>query len=434
VTDLILLLSLILIIRNLFLSDLISPLFLFSLLSLFLYYTPYFIMDTFLKQNYIDLSYMESFYTFIFLSLLGFTLGYELIYRNSPPKEVIRADDSILERIDTAKLINYIVFFGVLGTLFYSYFIIRSGLSYFSGHLHGDYSVGGYIYELRYFIFSSILVLFNLKLLNKITGRINLLIIAFTIFLILDAYIQQQRGSWIRLMIIFGFSYVLFTYDSRQYKSLKLGHLLRKYYYLILLLPLPALILTFNVWVRKYTELPLREQLTMFYDEISENPVIILFGSGTNEGNEFVVAYNAFHGRESSGVIDYGLKWAYPFMNFIPRALWADKPQWNTFSISVFDIIDNYSFITSAPGSAESGIIETSYRFAWLTPLFFIFLGSISSKLYLKSINGNLHQRSFYICYLIGLFYFITQNMMPFIIFTLYMYIPIYISFRLAKK
>jgi hypothetical protein len=378
-------------------------------------------------SDYIDVQYLDSFYDLIFYSIAAYTIGYEVNTSNST-----KIHSFSLEGIDVEKFKKGALLTGLTGFLAYTYFIIKSGPLYFMGHLKGDFSVGGYIYELRFFIFSSVLLLFilyNFKSLNKLQTLIMLFLF---VYLATDAVIQQQRGSWIRIIVILAFGYSILKLENAR--NLKIGSLISDYWYYIPLLPIPMLILTFSVHSRSYADLGFIDQISKFMGEVTENPSIFLYGSGVNEGNEFVTAINAFQAREVSGVIDYGYKWIYPPLNFIPRALWANKPHWNSFSISVFDTMDNYGHIYSAPGSAETGLIEAFYRFAWASPLFFFIFGYWNKALFNKAFEGNLHSLCIYICIYIGLFYFFTQNIFPLFIFTLYMYIPIYFTFRYAKK
>lgn len=404
-------------------SHVSSITFLISILTLMLFLIPYFTLwHTFIKLGFISVKYDFIFFFFIFLCYAGFLLGDWLSAMNK--KSGVVEQPSIFETIDIKKFETYSIIIGVIGFLGYGFFIYQSGPLYFIGHGSGDISVGGYVYELRYFIFSAVLLLFNLFISKRLSIKGKVFLIFFVVFLCFDAYVQQQRGSWIRFGVILIFSY-LFT--QKKQDKLKISLLFSKYKAIFISGIFFAFLLTLTVHIRKFysPNTSLVQQVGLTIDHISQHPDLLFGGSAVDEGNEFVTAYNAFHANEIAGTSDLGLKWLYPFLNFIPRTLWADKPTWIKFSTNIFTMMLRYSNIKPAPGSAETGYIDTFYRFLWLSPLFFIAFGYYTRNLHTEA-KRDLNKRMFYICLYVGCFYFITQNMMPMIIFTFYMYIPIW--------
>ncbi|TDH20828.1 hypothetical protein EXU57_20760 [Segetibacter sp. 3557_3] len=393
-----------------------------------LYIVPYLqLFPTFRKLGLVNNEYELSFMAFIFLCYVGFIAGDSMGLNNQ------QGNNGVLSTsVDYKKYENYSIQTGVIGLAGYGYFIYKSGPYYFYGHNSGDFSVGGYIYELRYFIFSSVLLLFN-SFLNKTLSKKGLIFLAcILLFLCYDAYIQQQRGSWIRLGVILIFSYL---FNQKNQMSLRLTTLLSKYKGIAISGAALALLLTLTVQIRKFYSpyTTFSEQINLTIDRLVEQPELLIGGSGIDEGNEFVTAYNAFQANQVAVTCDYGLKWLYPFINFIPRAMWAEKPTWFSFSTDIFTVMRKYSNIKPAQGSAETGMIDSFYRFFWGAPLFFVLFGYYTRLLH-KSSSTNFGSRLFYICLYVGCFYFITQNMMPMIIFTLYMYIPIWVVLKTCFK
>lgn len=398
--------------------------FLFSYMALFLYVLPYFTLwDSFKKMGLVSEEYLGDFYKLIFFCFGAFVLG-DAIIRPQRFALVLNEESQFTKVINPVRYEQYAIIIGAIGVLGYGYFIISSGGTYFLGHNSGNYSVGGYIYELRYFIFSAVLLLYNARLQKVLSQRGFYVMIFLCFFLAYDAYIQQQRGSWIRFGVIFIFSYLFY---KRETDKINIVALFNRYTTIFLAGVFMIFLLTFTVQVRKYysPNTSFTEQVSQTVKAITQNPDLLFGGSALDEGNEYVVAYNAFMAADVSGVYDMGKKWLYPFMNFIPRTLWDDKPYWETYSIDIFEYIDKYSLIRHAPGSAETGVVDAFYRFSWYAPLFFFILGIFSKRLQLRSMN-DLPSRNFYICFYIGIFYFFTQNMMPFVIFTLYMFIPVW--------
>lgn len=398
-----------------------SVTFLFTLLVFFSYVVPYFTLwPTFMSLGLVNQDYLYGFFVLIFLCLIGFIIGDKAV---PTVREHLMPVQNTLINYERFEL--YSIITGCIGLAGYGYFILASGASYFMGHLSGDFSVGGYVYELRYFIFASVLLLYNLYLTKNLSKKGFLFLLFICAFLTWDAYIQQQRGSWIRLGVIFMFSYLFHKEGSNP---LSITKIFVKYKRILIGGALLAFLLVITVQIRKFysANSSFTDQVSNTLEVINDNPDLLVAGSGIDEGNEFVTAYNGYQAAEISGVYDYGQKWLYPFMNFIPRNLWTDKPRWETYSINIFTYIDRYSKIRHAPGSAETGIVDAFYRFSWLTPFFFFLLGFYTKKLQNRSAY-NTNTRLWYICLYIGCFYFFTQNMMPMVIFTLYMYIPIWV-------
>ncbi|WP_141234758.1 hypothetical protein [Flectobacillus sp. BAB-3569] len=409
---------------------------------LFLYVIPYILLwDVFKYNLLVSEKYINEFFFYILLCFGAFLLGDEVHNFSYRFRKSLLIQEESTEKLSSNKVEYYSIIIGIIGVIFYSYFIAVSGAEYFKGHGQGDYSIGGYIYELRYFVFSSILLLYNLYLRKSLSSIGKIWLLMFFIFLLFDAYVQQQRGSWIRFGIIFLFSNIFYGYDVGQ-KTKKFTTLFKENRKILFGGMFFLFILVFTVQSRNFysSSANVVDVISGTLELMTKSPELLIAGSGIDHGNEFVVAYNAFYGMSESSGIDYGFKWLYPFLNFIPRALWKDKPTWETFSTNAHQYIDKYSVIVHAVGSAETGLVDTFYRFGWFSPIFFFFMGYSLSLLYRRA-SKTISSRSLYICLFVGFFYFLTQTMLPLIIFSIYMYLPIRLvlagskvkTFRLAK-
>lgn len=418
----------ILIFLNIYKKDilnLISPLFLISILFMFLYIVQIIFFDSiYFSFGWVELygSSKQLFLMLIFLSLLAFTLGYKVRHK------------VILKKIENyilyKKIEKYSIFIGLLGLALYLYFIMKTGLStYYSGH-HGnaDFSVGAQFYYMSYFIFTALALLINVHLYAKLSWSGKMFFLFFLFFLIVDATLRQQRGSWIRIIVIFMISYIIFLYKSGRLSRQNFFTNIKRYYSLILFGTTGSVVVVSMVVLRQVDG-----NMVELLNIIINQPELLFVGSGVSIGNEYVTAYNAFIAFISVPLPDYGLKWIVPITNFIPSSIWEDKPYWHSFSTSVFDYIDKYSLVAHAAGSAETGLIDAFYRFYWLSPIFFFFLGWLSKLFFLKAIYGDIKDIILYICYYVGLLYFITQNMFPFIVFGVFMYIPVGFYFFLKR-
>ncbi len=407
--------------------------FLFSVLVLLTYVLPsLFLWEEFKRQGLVIDSYKSKFILLIALSYLGFLLGYQ-IAGSKKPVSILSLKQKTDIKINYKKLELYSIAVGLIGLAGYGFFILHSGIAmYLVGHNAGDFSVGGYIYELRFFIFSGVLLLFNIYLKQQLSKRGKLFLIFFTSFLVMDAYISAQRGSWIRLGVIYIIS---FLFHQQQGKKITISDLYKKYKIIFISGMLLGLLLVFTVQMRKYVEegKPAMDVISLTANDILDNPLILIGGSGIGDGNEYVTAYNAFYANERVQVYDYGKKWLYGFVNFVPRNLWSDKPTLFTFSTDEFTLISNYSLISIPPGSVWTGIVDSYYRFAWFSPIFFVLFGNMFRRIYTKAYT-DLNYRFFYISLYIGFFYFFTQEMFPLIIFTLYIYIPVFFATKASTK
>lgn len=411
-----------------------SPLFVLSILYLYIYFfQSYLLKEIFYKLGFIDTEYYNIFLVYILLTYIFFYIGYNLCdyFINNANNNSLKINFS------WKRLEIFGILFGIIGFLLYFYFLIKSGITVvYSGHGKGDFKVGGYIYEMRYWIFSSLAVLLNVRLYSGLSLKGRFFYYFFLIFLIIDAILRQQRGSFIRLFAIFNVSYVVYYYVNYvSYRNLTLAKFLLKNIKIALTLLLLLLLIPTMILVRYYgTSIVSIEGFVSLIKILINKPYLLFVGSGISPGSELVTAYNAFLAAIKSGRLDYGLKWIEPFLNFIPRNLWPNKPYWDSFSISIFEMIDRYGLIFHAPGSAETGAIDSFYRFSWGALIFYFILGFFSKRFFLKALSGNIDYVLYYIAYLVGFMYFILQNMFPFVVFSIYMLVPIVLAIYFSKR
>lgn len=404
----------------------ISPLFVFSAAMYFLHINQYLMFDGLYQyEGWVDQSEVNrGLFLFLLLGcLLCFIVGYSLVSR--PNKSVWNED-----KVNWSALEIFAVFSGFFGLTLYMSFVSRTGFAvYYSNHFaKTDFSVGAQIYYMRYFVFTAFAILINIRLYSKLSIYGKFTLIFFTCYLIFEAIAREERGSWIRIFSILFISYVLYQYKSGRLSDINVISLMSKYFKL-LCLAVVGFFITLSMVILRLA----KGDFSEFFRIIINEPELILAGSGHDVGNEYVTAYNAFISFNYDPLPDFGLKWIIPFINFIPRTMWESKPVWNDFSTSIFEYIDRYSPIISGTGSAETGFIDAYYRFFFLSPIFFIILGAVSKKFFLNAIYGSVKHILAYICFYIGLIYFLTQNMFPFVVFGLFMYIPVFAYFLLSR-
>jgi hypothetical protein len=67
-----------------------------------------------------------------------------------------------------------------------------------------------------------------------------------------------------------------------------------------------------------------------------------------------------------SGVHTYGAQFIYPFINFVPRAWWPDKPYQIEFGGNSFDLVETYLGWYPGKGAATNAVADTFFAFSWL--------------------------------------------------------------------
>ena len=112
--------------------------------------------------------------------------------------------------------------------------------------------------------------------------------------------------------------------------------------------------------IRHQTALGHSFNLEQFFDDLSQRDVFA--GSTDDSGNELVYAASLIEATDMFGV-DFGLKWAYPFISLIPRQIWHDKPYYTEFSGNNIDLIYASGGFEIARGAAPTFVADTYARF-----------------------------------------------------------------------
>lgn len=407
--------------------NIVSPLFIFAVSLYFLHVNQYiFFDDIYTYQGWISDDDVQKacFFVFLLVSLIFFSLGYAVY------KSEFYSSSGLNLEMNCSSLEYYSIFIGYVGFCIYMSFVMSNGFSnFYSNHFSDvDFSVGAQIYYMRYWVFTSFVLLLNIALYHKLSlfGRFTLLFFVF--YILFEAIARQERGSWIRLFSILFISITIFKYKRGDFFSINASALIKQHMKVIILASI-AFVITISMVLLRIAK---GDFIQLVYI-IIDTPELLFAGSGHDIGNEYVTAFNAFFAYNHDPAPDFGLKWLAPIFNFIPRAFWVDKPVWDDFSTSVFEYINMYSPIDAATGSAETGFIDAYYRFFIFSPIFFFILGVICKRFFIKAINGDIYHIVRYICFYIGFVYFLTQNMFPFIVFSVFMYIPVFLFVFFSK-
>lgn len=328
------------------------------------------------------------------------------------------------------------------GTAAYAYFIGASGgiAQYYSGHGKGNFrDVSGYVYEMRYFIFAALLLFSLLYRRGALGPRHKVLLFGTAVFLAGDAWFTVQRGSWIRIGIITAAAIALSRPSPTRQGDRSLAAIVMRLFGLGAICSLAILLVLLSPSLRGHTDwsrATVSNQVDTFWDLVDSGKVLrrAAGGSTLDEGNELAVAVASVEARDRTGEWDGGIKWLYPFLNFVPRGMWPDKPKWDDFSLSLTRTMARGSHWVPPTGAAETGVADSYFRFVWGAPLFWMLLGVLLGRRFARAQGGALWAVADYACLLCGFVYFLTQNMLPFVDFYIFMAAPIAVARFVVKR
>jgi hypothetical protein len=283
-------------------------------------------------------------------------------------------------------------------------FVSRTGsiLEFYSA-VHGEAGKwtesSAYLYDLRLFLFPGLFWLFILYLYRQASRPLTSIMVATALFLVVEAWLIGNRGDWLRLMVLAGVPLLLLDVPR---VPMKRGVVL------VMMAIIGIIVLT--PYLRVATHLgsdvdvleEARSALTSY------NP---LAGSTPGEGNELIVASAVLQSARDLGVIDYGLAWLHPVVNFVPRFIWQDKPYYTEWSVNIWELVQKSQGWIVAVGATETGVADAFLRFGWLSPLVWTPLGFWGGRLYRRVCEAQNPVLAGYLtAYLLGLIYMITQG------------------------
>jgi hypothetical protein len=283
-------------------------------------------------------------------------------------------------------------------------FLDRSGgFAAYYGSPHGAAGAwaetSAYVYTLRMLFFPALYLLIALHLQAKPSPIGTALMVCVAGFLLIDAWWQGSRGTWVRLLVVALVATLLLDL-SRKF--------LRKR--ALILIPVAVGLIILTPYIRNAMHLGAeRSVLTAVEDVLGEvNP---LAGSAPGEGNELVFASALVSSAATTNAVDYGYQWIYPVIAFVPRFWWPDKPLSLDWSIDYRELVFSRQGWLVAPGAAPTGLADAFLRFSWFSPLVWLFLGLWGARLWSRGNEGQHPTDVGFLCaYHIGLVYMITQS------------------------
>ena len=150
------------------------------------------------------------------------------------------------------------------------------------------------------------------------------------------------------------------------------------------------------------SELSLHEALK----SIERSP---LEGSGAF-GSEVYVAAAVIEAARQQRVYDFGRGWLRPIVNFVPRAVWPEKPGWFG-SVDTLELARATLGVPIAIGAAPTGLADAFVRFGWLAPIAFFFFGCWGRRVWDRAwTDRDFTSLLFLLAYMNGFKHFLLQG------------------------
>ncbi|TFH47207.1 MAG: hypothetical protein E4H01_08685 [Lysobacterales bacterium] len=341
------------------------------------------------------------------LSVYAFIFGHALGHRRRIPESIYTSQH---------KQIPLTYCFAVLAVAYAGlvYFIAVSGgpLKYYSA-VHGTAGAWeettAYIHALPNFMFPMVFVLFARRRFGLARNPFEGIALWLTLsVLAFQAILFGNRGDMIRFVLIFGISLVYI--GNWRPSRLKL------------LLPISAAFAAVLIFpfVREALYLGAKQDLGKAVIEATEG-----IASSTNSsdervrfrreetGNNLYLSAAMIKATNENLDIDYGFGWLSIPVGFVPRAFWPEKHEvmarWFKNDLAVAEnAVKKWRVIN---GASPGGISDAFIRFWWFAPLIWLLFGYWGGRLRKKAQHEpTIFSVGYFIAYMIGLTYWVTQN------------------------
>jgi hypothetical protein len=341
------------------------------------------------------------------LSVYAFIFGHALGHRRHISKSIHTAQH---------KQIPLAYCFAVLAVAYAAeiYFIAVSGgpLNYFSA-VHGTAGAWeettAYIHALPNFMFPMVFVLFARRRFGLARNPIEAIVLWITVgVLAFEAILFGNRGDTIRFVLIFGISLVFI--GNWRPSRLKLLVPISIAFAAVLIFPL----------VRDALYLGANRDLGKAAIEAAEGIATSATGgdervrfSREETGNNLYLSAAIIKTTNESLDIDYGFGWLANIVGFIPRVFWPEKHEimarWFKNDLTVAE--DASKKWRVIKGASTGSIADAFIRFWWFAPLIWLLFGYWGGRLRKKARQQpNIFSVGYFIAYMIGLTYWVTQS------------------------
>jgi hypothetical protein len=331
------------------------------------------------------------------LDLVAFLLGHELARRSAPPERgALIIPEGLLP---FWSLILVVVGFAALAA-----FVAASGGFWaYYGAPHGS---GGaweestaYLYSLPSFLFPATYLLLARRLTARRTSVLaDTLLVAALGYVVFQAVVFGNRGDTIRVCLVLGVSYLTLR-PRRPGRVAGVGLLAIVSLAAVLVLPYLRSALHLGA------EADIQEALAGIVDADATHPDV--------SGDELFLAAGLTQAVRKLGLFEWGLRWLFVLVNFVPRLWWPEKHVYFASRlVDAFEVAGNEAGYMVSPGAAWGGVAEGFLEIGWLSPLLWLILGVTGGRLWTRARSGrDVLQVGYCIGFLIGMVYSVTQGL-----------------------
>jgi hypothetical protein len=404
-------------------SELISPVTILTAGFFWMYVIGYWTLDPMTSERYLSKAGYTKVLVLAILTVAAFWCGAR---SSKPPTRRGRETPQNLASALGAALI-------VLGGVVWMYFVsLSGGFSEYYSAIHGSAGVWtqttAYIYCAVYLLFSGCAVLAWVQAQGRL-GLPGLALLGGAVgYLIFDAWMTGSRGYVLRLGLLFCV-YLLFWRRPQVARTGRSGRSQMLVVTILVLLPVLFVVLPL---FRSASHLGAEHSLVDALVAVVETATL---RKEAGPGHEVVFAAGLVQAAWEQNAIDYGYLWLHPLVNVVPRIWWPEKPYVAEFSFDEFLLIGSNFGWMPTDGAAPTGLADAFVRFSWLSPLVWVLFGWMGARLFQRArLRRDLKSVSYFFCYLVGLSYMVTQGFTAAVYATLFMALPLSVSFAVGKR
>ncbi len=386
--------------------NIFSPALIVSLLVFGTLVKSYFEFDALSLAMLLDENYYIVTMIFAVLCLLVYCFCYERGLRDAVK---MRRIDQAVETLPVGVITACVTLIGVVGVG--AQWLVAAqagGLVAFYSKPHGsavDYTaMSAYLYALPNFMWSALLI--GLVTWGRTRGASKYLLlvtVAIGILLLAHTYLFGNRNGVIRVCLILGGAYTFIRRPSFL-RSLPIVACL------VAGIAIVLVIANIRDSLHLAADKSVYEAVSTYFESVDQNGGYkqVNWRAG---GHELFFNVAVVQAASVTGTYDFGLPYLYPFINFVPRAFWSDKPYELDFGVNYFQLVESVAGWSPGTGAAISAIGYTFLSFSWFGCLLWGVLGFYSGHAVRRAReDSSLMNLGFLVACLIGNVYWGTQG------------------------
>ncbi|HVX87162.1 MAG TPA: hypothetical protein VH253_20425 [Phycisphaerae bacterium] len=171
----------------------------------------------------------------------------------------------------------------------------------------------------------------------------------------------------------------------------------------------------------------LTKVIPSFFDGVNRKP--------SQGADEYIFGTAMVATARQTGVYDNGVGFLYnTAVRFLPKEYFDKDPLYTRWAIvNYIPYVSGYAGYAIPGGAAPSGFAHAFVEFWWFFPLFWMFYGFVSRRIYLRSLTGDLAQQGYFVAYFVITLYLVAQDLYPFTMQILYTIPALWLAYRTAR-